>query len=127
MGWVIAHAKGAPDDFGHALRRPHLPPIAVGFSSSFQHLGQVRKLLGGQLGRRASWRMATECLHASLTGTPQPLTHRAFGDAKRRSNVLLLPPLLFQLRGPPSSAFEPIQLCCVLIHTSWSCRFRASR
>ena len=108
MGRMIADAKGAPDDLGHALGRPDLAAIAVGFGSWCQQAGQVRQLLGGQLGRRAWWRMATQRLHAAFTGAPHPLADRAFGDAQRRGDVLLLPALLFQFPGPSSSAFEPI-------------------
>ena len=105
MGRMIADPKGAPDHLGHASGRPDLAAIAVGFSSWCQHLGQACKLLGGQLGRRAWRRMATERLQAALAGAPHPLTDRPFGDAQGGCDVLLLPALLFELPRSSSSAF----------------------
>ena len=66
-------------------------------------------------------------MSAAFTGTAHPLTDRAFGHAQGRGNVLLLPTLLLQFPGTPSSTFEPIQVCFFCLHTSWSCKFRASR
>ncbi len=71
------------------------------------------ELLSSQLGSGARRWVATECLHTAFTGTSHPLTDRAFGDAQGRSDVLLFPSLLFQFPGPSSSAFEPIEPCCV--------------
>jgi hypothetical protein len=77
----------------------------------------VGELLSSQLGSGARRWVATECLHTAFTGTSQPLTDRAFGDAQSRGDVLLFPSLLFQVPGPSSSTFEPAKLCCVLVHT----------
>ena len=78
-------------------------------------MGELR---GGQLGGRPWRRMATERLHAAFTGAPHPLADRPFGDAQGRRDVLLLPALLFQFPRSSSSAFEPIEVCGVRVHTS---------
>lgn len=38
MGWVIADAKGPPEDCGHSLSRPDLAAIAVGFGPGHQQV-----------------------------------------------------------------------------------------
>ena len=111
MGRMIADPKGPPDDLRHALGRPDLAAIAIRLGPWSHQARQLTELLWGQFRRRTFGRVASERLDAAFTGASEPLTDGPWRHAERRGDVLLFPALLFEFPGPPSAAFEPIQVC----------------
>lgn len=108
MRRVVAHPQGARDHGRHALGCPQVAAEAAGFGAAGQERGQLRPLLGRQLGPAARRGMPAQGLGAPGAGPLEPLAHRALRHAQRLGDPALRPTLLRQLPGAAPAIFSPV-------------------
>jgi len=128
MGVMVAHPEGALDELGHALGGPEIAPKAKGFGASTQEVGQVRPLLGGQLGSRSGSGMTTQGLLARAPSALEPLAHGSLTHAQGTGDLALFPARLSQIPGTQTAIFFPIVWVemGVLVHMPPSNTFRTT-
>jgi hypothetical protein len=107
---VVGHTKRPSHHIGHALARPDLPAEAVCLSPWLQELGNLRELHGGEPWLSTRSGMASQPLDALLASPFELLAHGSRRHPQRDGDIVLLPALLFQLPGPLSPPFTPVEL-----------------
>lgn len=95
MGRMVAHPEFPPDHFRHVCRRPHLSDESLRLRALAQELRQLGTLLGGQIRRRVTARLALQGPAAVLSPHLEPLADRA--------------PRYAQCLGDPGSPSTPVQ------------------
>lgn len=96
MGHLIADAKAALDDLGHARTRPDGAAKAKRFGTLTEERRQLRALLGSQTGGSSSGFVACQGGDTTEAGAGEPCADGALGDAQGRGNPLLRPALLME-------------------------------
>src|SRR5918998_1212543 len=89
---MVADAEGAPDYSRHALGGPHIADEVVRLRPLRHERGELRALLGGELGDATGWRMPMQYLHPACarpllpSGGASGLSHaRPFHKSSQRS------------------------------------------
>ncbi len=73
MAGMVAHAELTLHHLRHSLPGPHLAKKSKRLCSSIKQTGQLRQLLGVQLGLRSRGWMATQRLFSLCPGSFEPL------------------------------------------------------
>src|ERR687896_450464 len=108
---MVADAEGAPDYSRHALGGPHIADEVVRLRPLRHERGELRALLGGELGDATGWRMPMQYLHPACARPLQPGAHRRLARLQRLGNRLPAPARLMQLPGA-----QPPPLTHILTH-----------
>jgi hypothetical protein len=116
MAWVIPDPEVQPDQMGDPLGRPDLASEPIGFRPRSQEMRQMLYLLRREFGGTSRGTTAPQRLNPTNASTSTPLAYRTWGDAKGLGNGFLLPALLLQGPGAPSSPLTPIKPCFMMLH-----------
>ena len=102
---MVPHSKVMLDQVRHSRSRPDLPWIFMCFGPNDQHSADFFLLLSRQLGGDSPVFLGAQGSDPSHTGLLEPLTNGSFAHSKGMCNILLFPPLLFQIPGALASPF----------------------
>jgi hypothetical protein len=100
---MVGDAELSGDDARHPCARPELAAKAICFCAMREQLWNLQPLLISQPGGCAQVWVCTQCFSASFTHGIYPLADGSLGDAKGFSNRLLLPAVVLEGKGLPSS------------------------
>ncbi len=118
MAGMVAHAELTLHHLRHSLPGPHLAKKSKRLCSSIKQTGQLRQLLGVQLGLRSWGWMATQRLFSLCPGSFEPLADGSFAHSQRCGDVFLLPLLLPQFPRSQPTTFFPIMWFLFFLHPS---------
>lgn len=108
MGRMILDMEAILKRFGDALVCPGIVGETKGAGAATQQIGDGRKLLSAQAGRRTRGGQAAQAIDTVITGALEPLAHRAGRYIKSPRNLTLFPTLLAELPGPEAPPLLPL-------------------